>query len=186
MNKGYIFGVVYESGRPVNNAIIGLDWIRGGEGPLQIYSPDADGTLDRLRALSRGLSTGMPPPLQNLNTNTDANGIFVMPFQWSGTDLGTAADNLFCQVFVLIEETSQTTVTMRLRGRFRNRMRMAVSLNQVSSGLIPDPTNPADLLGMGANLYAVIRQIRVPMIGLTVAAPSADMYSLIAGYRIAL
>lgn len=182
MNKGYIFGVVNQSGRPLESAIIGLDWIRGSEGALTIYRDDADSTSDRLRSIRRGLSTEMPAPLINLNTQTDSNGVFMMAFQWSGTDLGTAIDNLRCQIFVLFEEG----VTMRLRGRFRNRVATCVSLNQVSSGLIPDPTNPTDLLGMGVDLYTVIRQIRRPMIGLTIAPPSPDMYSLISAYRINL
>lgn len=186
MNAGHILGIVRQSGQPVEGAIIGLDWVRGGGEQLTVYGPDADGTADRLRSLRRGVSTEMPPPAVNLNTTTTSGGAFALSFQWSGTDLGIAVDAPRCQIFVIIEEHTATRWTMRLRGRYRVNMMPAVSLSQVSSGLIPNPTQTADQIGMGVDFYTVLRQIRRPMIGLTVAAPSADMYALIGGVEISL
>ena len=54
MNGGLIFGQVTRGGSGVNNVIVGLDWIRTGEGVLTIYRPDADSAGDRLRSIARG------------------------------------------------------------------------------------------------------------------------------------
>jgi hypothetical protein len=186
MNSGYILGIVRETGRPVAGALIGLDWIRGGENQLITYSPDADSTMDRLRSMRRGFGSDMPPPAGNLHTQTNSDGAFLLSFQWWGGQIGTAIDALRCQIFVLIEERTGQTVTMRNRGRFRAPMITTVSLSQVSSGLIPNPTQAADRLAMGVDFYTVLRGIRRPMIGLTIAPPSPDMYALVAGFRINL
>lgn len=167
-------------------AIVGLDWVRGGGEQLTLYPADADSAADRLRSVRRGLSTEMPAPLVNLHTLTTASGAFALSFQWFGGDLGTAMDAPRCQVFVLEEERSRTVVTARLRGRFIARMVRAVSLSQVSAGLIPNPAELADQIGMGVDIYTVLREIRRPMIGLTIAPPSPDAYALIAGYEINL
>lgn len=186
MNSGYIIGIIRNGGRPIEGALIGLDWVRGGGQHLNIYSADADSPADRLGSVRRGLTTDMPSPLVNLNAQTDANGVFCLAFQWSGTDLGTAMDHPVCQIFVLVEERGSDRITMRLRGRYQASMIRAVSLSQVSSGLIPNPSQGTDLIGMGVDFHTVVRGIRRPMIGLTVVRPSADFYSLLAGYRITL
>lgn len=186
MNSGYILGIVRQAGRPLQGALVGLDWVRGGGLSLPVYSSDADSMSDRLNSLRRGLSTEMPPPLQNLWTETNSDGAFTLSFQWSGTDLGTAIDNPQCQVFVLVEERRANAVTMRLRGRYQTRMITSVSLSQVSSGLIPNPTQIGDQIGIGVDIVTILRSIRRPMIGLTIAPPSPDMYALVAGYRINL
>ncbi|APR77092.1 Hypothetical protein A7982_02439 [Minicystis rosea] len=186
MNAGHILGMVRHAGRPVADALIGLDWVRGGNGPLTLYGPDADSTSDRLRSLRRGLSTETAPPAVNLNTTTSSGGAFILSFQWWGGDIGVAIDALRCQIFVLVEERTATRVTMRLRGRYTRPMITSVSLSQVSSGLISNPTQLGDQIGMGVDVYTVLREIRRPMIGLTVAPPSPDMYALLAGFEINL
>jgi len=113
MNSGHILGIVRQAGRPLQGALVGLDWVRGGDLPLPLYSSDADSMSDRLRSLRRGLTTEMPAPLQNLSTETNSDGAFILSFQWSGTDLGTAIDNPQSQVFVLVEERTAYGVTMR-------------------------------------------------------------------------
>jgi hypothetical protein len=186
MNGGYILGVVREAGRALGGAVIGLDWVRGGGADLTIYSADADSTADRLRSVRRGMAGDMPPPITNLATQTNSEGGFVLSFQWFGGDLGTAMDEPQCRIFVLVDELAGGMVTSRLRGRYTARMVRAVSLGQTSSGLLWNPTQVADQIGLGTDLYAALREIRRPMIGLTVAPPSPDMYALIAGYRINL
>ncbi len=186
MNSGHILGIVRQAGRPLQGAVVGLDWIRGGDLPLPVYSSDADSMSDRLRSLRRGLTTEMPAPLQNLSTETNSDGAFVLSFQWSGTDLGTAIDSPQSQVFVLVEERTAYGVTMRLRGRYRTRMITTVGLSQVSGGLIPNPRQIGDQIGIGVDIMTILRGIRRPMIGLTIAPPSPDMYVLLAGYRINL
>jgi hypothetical protein len=39
---------------------------------------------------------------------------------------------------------------------------------------------------LGVDIYTVLREIRRPMIGLTVAPPSADAYALLAGFELAV
>lgn len=186
VNAGHILGVVREAGRPVEGALIGLDWVRGGGDILPLYSSDADGMSDRVRSVRRGLSEEMPTPTMNLHTSTTSGGAFALSFQWFGGDVASAMDSPLCQIFVLIEERSGARVTMRNRGRFQTHMVRAVSLSQVSGGLIANPTQLGDQLGMGADIAMVLAEIRKPMIGLTVAAPSADMYALLAGFEINL
>ncbi|GIU82526.1 MAG: hypothetical protein D6687_06660 [Acidobacteria bacterium] len=185
MNSGYILGIVRRSGRPLQNALIGLDWIRAGGQLLNIYGSDTDSFTDRVRIL-RGGSSPPPRPLRNLFTTTDEAGVFVLSFQWSGTDLGTAIDNPRCQIFVLVEEPTGNVVTARLYGRYVANMITSVSLSQASGGLIPNPTQLGDQIGIGVDIFTVLRRIRRPMIGVTIAPPSPDMYALIAGYRIDL
>ncbi|MCU0728230.1 MAG: hypothetical protein MUE73_20980, partial [Planctomycetes bacterium] len=106
MNGGLIAGRVCRGGRPIENALVGLDWVRAGDRPLALYPSNADGTMDRLRSVARGVTTDLPRPLVNVHTDTDSGGFFRISFQWSGTDLGAAIDNPNFQVFVLEEETS--------------------------------------------------------------------------------
>lgn len=186
MNPGYILGIVRQANRPVQGALVGLDWVRAGDQLLPIYRSDADSMADRFRSLSRGLSTEMPPPLQNLWTQTNSDGAFVLAFQWSGTDIGIAVDNVRCQIFVLVEERRPVGVAMALKGRYQTRMITTVSLGQVSSGLISNPTQIGDQIGIGVDIMTILRGIRLPMIGRTIAPPSPDMYALLAGYRINL
>jgi hypothetical protein len=186
MNSGYILGIVRRGGRGLANAVVGFDWIMGGGERLNIYSSDADSPSDRLRSIRRGLTTDMPSPLVNLSTTTNSDGAFVLSFQWSGTDLGTAMDSPRSQIFVLTEEMTPGMVTMHLQGRYRANMIRSVSLSQVSSGLIPNPTQLGDAIGIGVDIHTVLRSIRRPMIGLTIAPPSPDMYALISGYSINL
>lgn len=100
----------------------------------------------------RGVTPLLPTPLSNLSTTTDEAGVFVLSFQWSGTDLGTAMDNPQCQIFVLVEEVTGNMVTMRLRGRFVANMVPSVSLSQASGGLIPNPTQLGDQLGIDMDI----------------------------------
>ena len=177
MNGGLIFGTVTRGGSGVNNVIVGLDWIRTGEGVLTIYRPDADSSADRLRSVARGMTTDQPPPLTNLWALTTESGAFCLSFQWSGTDLGAAAQNPNYQLFVLEEEAASDRVTMRLRGRFGGRLAMHVDLRQVANGAIPDPRQITDQIGMGIDAYAAIRRaVRVPRIGVTIMGPSPDFY----------
>lgn len=37
MNSGYILGIVWRSGRPLQNAVIGFDWVRVGGQRLNVY-----------------------------------------------------------------------------------------------------------------------------------------------------
>ena len=194
MNSGYILGVVRQSGRPLANTVVGLDWIRGGGQEIQFYSPDADAPSDRLEAVGRGvrawdanrIGTAMPAALWTMATETNALGQFTLAFQWSGTDLGLAMDNPTCQIRVLGEDQTPRGPITRVRGRYQAPMVRAVAMTQVSSGLIAKPTQLADQIGLGTDFLTIIRGIRRPMIGLTVAAPSPDMYTLVAGFRINL
>ena len=179
MNGGLIAGRVRRAGRPLENLLVGLDWVRTGEGILPIYSSNADSTMDRLRSIGRGVSSDQPPRLVNLNATTNSGGFFSMSFQWSGTDLGMAVDNPNYQVFVLEEEVSGSVLTMRLRGRFHSRMAVHVNLRQIANGLIPDPTQIADGIGMGADAYQILRGIRLPRMAFTIVGPSPDFYGLL-------
>lgn len=187
MNKGYIIGKITELGRPAE-AFVRLNWIVGGGERLPIYSPDADSNSDRMQAVGRGFRPEMPPQLMNLMTQTDQRGNFCLEFQWSGIELGTAIDNCRCQITVMTEQRAggSGNIAMRSRGRFENRVVPTVSLSQISSGLLGSPTNPTDLLGMAADLVLIIQEIRRPMVGLTVPAPSPDMYGLFSAFRLFL
>lgn len=188
MNQGHIIGLVRRDGRPVEGALVGLDWIRGGEGALTIYSTSADSAADRYRSLGRGLSTEIPPPLVNLYTTTTENGAFAMSFQWFDGDLGLASDALTCQIFVNIEERTPTYVISRTQGPHRRaRMYIMASFGNAANGLIaPPPADVGSLIGLGTEIYKIIREIRTPMLGFTVAPLSTQLYTLFAGYSIDL
>jgi hypothetical protein len=186
MNGGNILGIVRQSGRPLQDAIVGLDWIRGGGQRLNFYSADADGFTDRIGMLRR-VTPLLPTPLATVSTATDEIGVFVLSFQWSGTDLGIAMSNPQCQIYVLVDEPiGNGRMVQRLRGRYITNMIRSVSVSQASGGLIANPTQLGDQLGIGADIHTILRRVRVPMIGRTVASASPDMYALLAGYRINL
>ncbi|MGI8638814.1 MAG: hypothetical protein ACR2MG_02525 [Pyrinomonadaceae bacterium] len=185
MNLGLIIGVVRQAGRPLSNAVVGLAWVRGGGQTLPLYDANADSPTDRLRSQSRRgvTTTAMPPPLGShvpLAVNTDNHGVFALSFQWSGTDLGIAMDNPQCQLYV----TDWTNpIHARNYSGFTERMVRLVSLSQTMSGLIANPTQVFDQLGVGADILA--SGMPRGMLGrIRLGAPSPDMYALGAAFRI--
>jgi hypothetical protein len=178
INSGYILGIVRQAGRPLSGAFVCLDRVALGEHILPTYSADADIT-------GSWHDIHMPQPM-NPRAQTNSDGAFMVAFTWAGHDIGTGAVGLICQVFVLTEEATSRGVTMRMRGRFRAPMITTVSLSQVSGGLIPNPTQIGDRIGMGVDIHTVLRGFRRPMIGLTIAPPSGNAYALVAGFRINL
>ncbi|HEY1340765.1 MAG TPA: hypothetical protein VGF59_24805 [Bryobacteraceae bacterium] len=177
MNRGLIAGLVYVNGSPATNVLVGLDGvgIMTGQGMLPIYSTDADGAMDRLRSVSRGLSSEMPAPLQNLWAETQSNGGFALGFQWSGTDLGSAIDRPSYSIYALQQQGD----TMRLLGRRRAPMAVHVDLRAIANGLIPDPTQLTDQIGMVTDVITALRQIRLPRMGFTIMGPSGDYFGLL-------
>ena len=183
MNGGIIVGHVYDCGVPVENAQVCLSWLRGGGEPITIYSADADSDLDRARTLARGLGSDMPPPVTNLFTFTDRAGLFALEFQWWGGHI-EAVDAPRAMLMVLTEERTTTRITARMRGHFPAHIAPAVSMSQVSAGLITNPTSGADLLGVAVEVWMILREIELPPI--FVASPSADMLALIGDAEIYL
>jgi|ERR1044072_1007236 hypothetical protein len=113
MNPGYIIGIVLLLDRPVEGALIGLDWVVGGDQQLPIYRPAA--TVSSGSLGGRGLTAGPIARSSHLWTETDAEGFFNLSFVWRPEDIVIAMFHPHCQIFMQIYDP--VTRTMHLHPR---------------------------------------------------------------------
>ena len=189
MNSGLICGQLFDAatGDPLTDGVVSIDWILGGTNYLPFYPPEGDDFMDRVRALGRGVRSFdaeraivEPTRYHTIATQPDSMGCFALFFQWSGTDLGAAMEQeCRFQLNVQRHVVGGGLESYPNRARAHGTLRRVVSLRQIANGLIPDPREASDLLGMGINMTAVLRRARqfVPQ-SLMIVGPSPDYFAL--------
>lgn len=170
MNDGWFGGLLVDSvsGHRIPEALVSINHIQGDTRILQLYNP-------------KGFRSS------NLFTTSQEDGVWGLPFQWSGTELGEAAGATL-RLNVMRGYRDHGAMEVNRYGaprRFTLRTALVVSLRAVADGALPDPRSGTNLVGMAVDAYMVVRKINLPRLP-ALGRPSPEYYAMFGFYRLAV
>lgn len=169
-SNALIIGQVVDetSERPIANTIVGLDSVMAQGQRVQLFNAHDQ-------------------PVQNLNDRTGTHGVFILPFHWDPTALGSTLDMPTYRLNISLPLDGRA-IDYRRATRREGRLAAVVSLREVGSGRIPAFKSPTTIENIMKDLKLVLKAKgwKFPNMFLSPGRPSGDYYELIGAIRIAV